>query len=1028
MLEIEEQQIDLLTESAYLVLNGKPPKSIMLPDGLPDNELKQFISYYNRLIAEHSELARFAAALSIGDLDYQPTKVKMQAYQLLKNLQGNLRHLTWKTQQIAQGDFTHKIDFMGDFSEAFNNMAQQLNEAFEKIENQNRQLEEAYNIIQSDKAYIEELLENLQAAVYVKDLQGRYTFVNCEWEKATGVARDQAIGKTAVEVFPSDIGQKYHENDMGVIRSCEIQVTEDYAVQEGINKTYLSTKVPMRQNDIIIGLCSVSTDITERKHMEEELVVAKKIAEDASKSKADFLANMSHEIRTPMNAIMGMAYLIQKTELTKRQKDYIDKIHKSSQHLLGVINDILDFSKIEAGKLDIEYIDFNLESVLDNLSNLIGEKCSAKGLELIFDVDPEIPNNLCGDPLRLGQILINYANNAMKFTEKGEIIVRIRKEFYKENEYLLRFEVKDTGIGLTEEQKNKLFQSFQQADSSTTRKYGGTGLGLAISKNLATLMGGNVGVNSEEGKGSTFWFTARLLINKKFNEINLPAIKLQNRQVLVVDDNLQARTIISDMLKTMSLRVDEAESGVKAINMVINANNINAPYEIIYMDMQMPGTNGIETIKQINILNLALKPHYIMVTAFGREEIFHEAQNAGVELVLVKPVNPTVLFDATIRVLVGNVEEACEDQEIVVVQSSKNNLLAIKGSNVLLVEDNKLNQQVALELLEDGGFNIDIANNGQIALQKIGEKTYDIVLMDMQMPVMDGLEATRQIRKNPKYLMLPIVAMTANAMTEDKERCTAAGMNDHLTKPIEPDLLYETLIKWIPQKHVVDNIPHGYEDLSSDDKGPIKEQAKLNISGLDIELGLKRILGKEKSYINLLRKYVSSQKHSFTELDTALSHGDYNTAERIAHTLKGVSANIGAIEVMENAAILESKIRQQITGEELKSIIAETSALLHSLIKQIEKNLPAEDENTQSFGPVSASEDLKKALEDLRPHIEARKPRKCAESLVEYRKLVWPQNMQTEAAGLDKLTSKYKYKEAQEALDSLARKLEGVVE
>jgi two-component system sensor histidine kinase/response regulator len=813
--------------------------------------------------------------------------------------------------------------------------------------------------LRDQQFYTRSLIESNIDALMTTDPFGIITDVNKQMEALTGCTRDELIGTPFKNYFTDP-----ERAEAGIKLVLSVKKVSEYELTvraRDAKETVVSYNAATfyDRDRRLQGVFAAARDITERKRLDQvlldnniELENARSMAEQASHAKSDFLSNMSHEIRTPMNAIIGMSYLAMKTELTPRQRDYINKIRGSARHLLGIINDILDLSKIEAGKLTVEHTEFELEKVLGNVANLIAEKISAKGLELIFDVDKHLPANLIGDPLRLGQIFINYSNNAVKFTEQGEIDIIIRLKEETDKDVLIYCAVRDTGIGLSEEQMGRLFQSFSQADASTTRKFGGTGLGLVISKKLAELMGGEVGVSSELGKGSTFWFTARLGKGVGPQRTLALANDLQGKRVLVVDDNENARLVLGDLLSNMNLKVDQAESGSAAIGAVDRAEAQGSPYDIVFLDWQMPGMDGIETAKQLRELPLGRPPHLMMVTAYGREEVIKGAEETGFEDVLIKPVSASVLFDGVVRILGGVVDGERVSGDIPT--DTFEQLACIKGARILLVEDNELNQEVATELLRDAGFVVDLAENGQIALNKIRVIDYDIVLMDMQMPVMDGVTATVEIRKELRFQHLPVVAMTANAMQGDRDRCMAAGMNDHVAKPIEPEDLWVALLKWIKPQHLI--------SVTTEPKAQAIQDALLpsGIDGLDMANGLRRVLGKKPLYLSMLRKFVAGQKTATAKILEALDGNDWSGAERFAHTLKGVSGNIGATGLQQLAEKLESSIKENSSREKLDALLEQVKKPLDDLIRQLEQTLPEERSNT----PVSIDPEQLKAVCD----------------------------------------------------------------
>ncbi|MGZ4969898.1 MAG: response regulator [Methylobacter sp.] len=641
-----------------------------------------------------------------------------------------------------------------------------------------------------------------------------------------------------------------------------------------------------------------------------ELAEARDQAIAADKSKSEFLSMMSHEIRTPMNAIIGMTRLALQTELSAKQQDYLTKVQVSSRALLGIINDILDFSKIEAGKLELEAIPFNLDDVLNDLSCLISDKAEEKDLQIHFTVADDVPSNLIGDPLRLGQVLLNLVNNAVKFTSHGSIVIKIalaeaKEQAKKADQIMLEFSVKDTGIGLTAEQIGGLFQSFNQADKSTTRKYGGTGLGLAICKRMVDMMGGSINVNSEIDKGSTFTFTA--IFGLPYESEQKRAVShdaFRGVKALVVDSNETSRDVLCLYLETLFFQVTPVNTGEQAIQLLENAP-VDEPYRLILMDWNLLRMDGISVARQIkNNLKIACIPHIILVTAHSREDIVQRAKDLNLDGFLIKPVHLSALVSAVVEAFNQNNLDEYRPSPARHIRNEK--LKQIKGAKLLLVEDNHINQQIAKETLEQEGFEVFIAADGRDAVQKIRANYFDAVLMDLEMPIMDGYEATRIIRSEAQFDDLPIIAMTAHAMSDVREKCLRTGMNGYVTKPIDVDELLKNLVDFI--KPELRKTPASCLVSATRQTEVLLPDL---LPGIDIQQGLKNVVGNTQLLHNLLLKFHESYSDAQARLDAFLQAGEIDSALKFLHAMKGVAANLAMPELKVCIEALEQGLNKQ---------------------------------------------------------------------------------------------------------------------
>ncbi|MEO8119618.1 MAG: PAS domain S-box protein, partial [Rhodoferax sp.] len=795
--------------------------------------------------------------------------------------------------------------------------------------------------IQAASQYARSLIEASLDPLVMISAQGKITDVNAATEQVTGVARTRLIGSDFADYCtdPEKAREGYQQVfSQGSVTDYPLAIRH---VSGKVTEVLYNASVYRDGNGHVLGVFAAARDITERKRAEET-------ARAALLAKSQFLANMSHEIRTPMNAILGLTRIVMESDLKPEQREQLDKVNRSGKALVRIIDDILDFSRIEAGRLAIERIPMRLEAILIEVAELLGPQAEGKGLELFFDIDHDTPLLVMGDPFRLVQILNNLVGNAIKFTDHGEIHIGVRIEHRAESTITLRFSVRDTGIGIAPDQVGLLFQPFSQADSSTTRKFGGSGLGLAIVKKLVELLGGHITLDSTVGNGTNITFTIEVGIAPE--EIDQVAPmgrdmqKMCGKRVLVVDDQANSRQILLLLLMAWGMEVVEAETGPQALAQVAKANRAGQPFHALLLDWHMPGMSGLEVAAELRaqeeVSGLTAPLPILMVTAHNKTTLLLKPEAAYINGVLTKPVVPSYLFDA---LLCGEVRP--------VQAAEAPNMHRFDGLRVLLVEDNELNQEVAASIIRKRGATLTIASHGGEAVELVKQQAFDLVLMDLHMPVMGGIEATRQIRQLPMGENLPIVAMTAAVMAEDRERCRAVGMVDFIPKPVEP----EDIIRVI-RTHTQPGAKNPSFAMSV---VPVAEPT------LDLVQGLRRLDGDHELQQRLLHSFVEGYLDWTQRLDALLTEGNANDAIDLIHSVKGIAANLGAGALAGACARLIAELRSQAsltTRTTFEATAVETLRLMQQGISDYVQPVPIERATTASIS-------LEETLRSLEPFI-----------------------------------------------------------
>nr|WP_315243578.1 response regulator [uncultured Albidiferax sp.] len=806
--------------------------------------------------------------------------------------------------------------------------------AQQKLQLLNIQLREA-------EVFMRLVADNIPGYITYWDSSMRCRFVNQAYSAWFGLADEDILGRTIIDVLGAEFFEKVKVRTMAALAG----ETQDFEREEfngrGEHAVSRVQYLPVIRDGKVQGFFVLGTNITRHKQAEQllqlsnaQLADSRDRADAANRAKSNFLANMSHEIRTPMNAIIGLTHILRRDTEDPTSLTRLTKIDNVAHHLLQVINDILDLSKIEAGKLSLEKIDFSLDALLTRTCAMVLDVAREKGLEMVLDTS-QIPDRLNGDPTRLMQALLNILSNAVKFTERGSVLLRGELVAREGAELRIRFEVRDTGVGIDPDMLPRLFTPFAQADDSSTRRHGGTGLGLAITRHIAELMGGEAGGESIPGKGSRFWITVSLMHALQADATS--PLVLNGLRSLVVDDLPEARTAMADMLRTLGLRADVAASGAEALTMLGATTANNDPYAVVLMDWMMPDMDGMDTAQRIRA-SIPSPPPMVLVSAHDKDELQAMADAAGFGVILLKPLTPSMLLDGLMHLLknVDHVPPPLLRSVEVLENALRENH---RGARVLLAEDNPVNQEVAAELLQAAGLVVDIASDGEQAVRMALRTSYALVLMDMQMPRMDGLEATRIMRKESSLSNLPIIAMTANAFNEDRLACLEAGMNDHLAKPVDPRVLHEALLRWLPAR---ERRSRSAAPMSPSAQTPITAAQRLEgIRGLDLRITYEQCAGKPELALRVLKQFLAHYRNAGAALMDHLSQGEFEEPRRKLHSLLGAAGATGAVKVKEDVVQLQAAIKAnaplpqvlslgQILSDDLTALIAELAQRLEA--------------------------------------------------------------------------------------------------